>query len=69
MKISIRNFWHAETQVSISTVHVNPEDVLKNIGFITICDIIINTQNKGEVRWDGKKLSIHKSSLPEGKFF
>jgi len=48
---------------------VDPEEVLKNIGFITICDVIIDTLKKGEVRWDGKKLSIHKSSLPEGKFF
>jgi len=65
MKISIRNFWNAEMQVSISTVHVDPEDVLKSIGFITICDIIIDAQIIGEVRWDGKKLSIHES----GKFF
>ena len=69
MKITIRNFWNAETSIPISTVHVAPEEVLKNIGFITICDITIDNQKKGEIRWNGKKLTVCKSSLPDGQFF
>jgi len=71
MKIGIRHFWNRETwgSTTFSTIQVLPEEVLKNIGFITICDITIDNQKKGEVRWDGKKLSVHKSSpLPEGAF-
>ena len=52
-----------------SSIIVPPETTLKNIGFITICDIAIDGESKGEIRWDGKKLRIVKPSLPEGKFF
>ena len=68
MKIRIRNFWNAETEVPISTVYVAPEEVLKNIGYLTICEIVIDEQSKGAVKWDGKKLSIFKSSVPAGAF-
>lgn len=52
-----------------SSIIVPPEETLKNIGFITICDIAIDGQSKGEIRWDGKKLRIVKPSLPGGHFF
>jgi len=67
MKIKIREFWTVETEVPTpSSIIVPPEETLKNIGFITICEIIIDGQRKGEIKWNGKKLSIGKPSGPEG---
>ena len=69
MKIKIREFWSVETEVPMpSSIIVSPEEILKNIGFITICEITIDGQRKGAVKWDGKKLSIYKPLIPEGAF-
>lgn len=65
MNIEIQNWWNAKVhnvwnKVETLRPNMDPEEVIKKNGHITICTIVIDGKVVGSVDWDGKKLTINQ---------
>lgn len=58
MKISLQLWW--STEIYKHKGKFKPEETIKEIGSIAICDIIIDGEVVGTVRWDGKECTLSK---------
>ena len=57
MKITIRGCVNVKEPADIII------ETIKNRGLVTICEIIIDGENKGWVNWNGEELSIGSYEL------